>query len=81
MLTLKVTRKIVSFSTLDRLCKKQVGTNEIEALAQKIFRNKRFRNIGFINFVMRQKKEDSASELVVVVNTYYSKRCKNLIRI
>ena len=61
----KQTNKQVSFITLERLTRKQLGTEEVEARSRSLFTNRGgiHRDQGYINYVMKRRLEDARSTL------------------
>ena len=56
---MKLTKKQISLNTLERLMKKQLGTEDVERMAEKVVKEVRKRDVGFINFVMVKRKQDA----------------------
>ena len=57
---IKQMRKQISFNTLDRLRKKQLGTEGVEQMSKKFIKNNRgnSRDQGFVNYVVERRKMD-----------------------
>ena len=62
---LKQTNKQISFNTLDRLRKKQMGTQDVENMSKKFIKNVSgtSRDQGYINYVMSRRWEDAQKTL------------------
>ena len=56
---MKVTKKQISLNTIERLLKKQLGTEDVERMAMKVVKECGKRDVGFINFVMARRKQDA----------------------
>ena len=54
---MKVTKKQISLNTIERLLKKQLGTEDVERMAMKVVKECGKRDVGFINFVMARRKQ------------------------
>ena len=53
---MKLTRKQISLNTLERLMRKQLGTEDVERMSEKAVKESKKRDVGFINFVMKRRK-------------------------
>ena len=60
---MKLTRKQISLNTLERLLRKQLGTEDVERMSKKAVKESNRRDIGFINFVMRRRKQDAEEKM------------------
>ena len=60
---MKLTRKQISFNTLERLMKKQLGTEDVERMSEKAVKESKKRDVGFINFVMKRRKQDAEEKM------------------
>ena len=56
---MKLTRRQISLNTLERLMKKQLGTEDVERMSEKVVKQGKKRDVAFINFVMRRRKQDA----------------------
>ena len=61
----KQTNKQISLNTLDRLIKKEMGTQDVENMSKKFINNRRgtSRDQGYINYVMKRRREDAKQNL------------------
>ena len=60
---MKVTKKQISLNTIERLLKKQLGTEDVERMAMKVVKECGKRDVGFINFVMARRKQDAEKKV------------------
>ena len=56
---MKLTRRQISLNTLERLTKKQLGTEDVERMADKVTKESKERDVGFINFIMGRRVQDA----------------------
>ena len=60
---MKLTRRQISLNTLERLMKKQLGTEDVERMANKVTKESKKRDVGFINFVMGRRVQDAKEKV------------------
>ena len=60
---MKFTRKQLSLNTIERLQKKQLGTEDVERMAGKVVKECGKRDVGFVNFVMARRKQDAEKKV------------------
>ena len=77
---LKMTKKQISYNTLDRLLKKQLGTEDVESMSRKFIKNSKGsnRDQGYINYVMKRRKDD-AWNLLMKAKAEYKNSIKYLV--
>ena len=59
----KLTKRQVTFITLDRLQSKGLGTEDVEKGSRCLIKNQNSRDQGFINYVMKRRRKDAEDKL------------------
>ena len=62
---IKMTKKQISLNTLEKLGRKQLGTEDVEQMSKKVIKDatRKERDIGYINFIMRRRCKDAEDKL------------------
>ena len=62
---LKMTKRQISSNTLEKLLRKQLGTEDVEQMSTKVIKDAegKERDIGYIIFVMKRRKKDAEEKM------------------
>ena len=60
---IKLTKRQITFITLDRLQRKGLGTEDVERGSTRLIKNKPKRDRGYINYVMGRRRQDAQEKL------------------
>ena len=62
---LKMTRRQISLNTLEKLVRKQLGTEDVERMSTKVIKDAKGkqRDVGYIMFVMKRRKKDAEEQM------------------
>ena len=62
---LKMTKRQISLNTLEKLLRKQLGTEDVEQMSTKVIKDAegKERDIGYIIFVMKRRKKDAEEKM------------------
>ena len=59
----KLTKRQIAFILLDRLLRKGLGTTDVERGSLRLIKHKKARDIGYIDYVMRRRRQEARKEL------------------
>ena len=59
----RLTKKQITFNTLDRLVNKGLGTEDVEQGSTRLIKNRGKRDQGYIDYVMKRRRRDAYEKL------------------